>query len=508
MSRAARSARRAGAALALGALALSAAGCGDPDLWARFRAERDMWHAARRIERIRIQPQLASPAAYARAEAACRGVLAAFPPERWATADRLEDPLARDVARQSGQAALALGQLADLRGDPEQALARYEQALEDWGGLREIALDAAIARARVYDATGRTEAAAEAWTRVAVSFEPRDGAGRPIEDVLAAPRRAAALEREIGREREAREVLQAGIERLEFLAAAEDDPARALAWWEALAADRGAAGEQAAALDAMRQALAAGADGPEAERLRLAFAHAALAAGLPDTALAALEPLASSWRLETRLAALLERGRAFEAKGRIDSALARWDDVADDHPEAIEAAAEARYLRGTALEAAGRWEEARTEYRALAAAYPTHRLALRALRRIVEYHARRGQTDLARIEALRAIEALDRLILRQRDEDVQFEARHTRALLLDEIGPAGDACDALTAFWRRYPRSYDGQEAGLRAATLADSALHERDRAVDLLKEMDERPIRTAVRLRVRAALTALGAKD
>jgi tetratricopeptide (TPR) repeat protein len=221
-----------------------------------------------------------------------------------------------------------------------------------------------------------------------------------------------------------------------------------------------------------------------------------------------LEPLMTAWRLETRLQALLVRGRAFAALGALDSALACWDAVADEHPSAVEPAAEARFLRGTGLEAAGRWEEARTEYRALGATYPTHRLAVRAMGRIVEYHARRGQGDLAGIEGRRAIEALDRLILRQRDLDVQYEARLMRARLLEAVGPPAEACDALTAFWRRYPRSYEGQEAGLRAAMIADSALHDRERAGGLYMEMDERPIRTVVRDRARAALAALGAED
>jgi len=219
-------------------------------------------------------------------------------------------------------------------------------------------------------------------------------------------------------------------------------------------------------------------------------------------------PLTRTWRLEHRLAAWLLTGRAHAARGRVDSAMAAWDRVADDHPNAVDAAAEARWLRGAALQAAGRWDEARTEYRALAATYPAHRLALQATGRIVEYHARRGQDELARLEGLRAIEAMDRLILRQRDLDVQFEARRMRALLLEAVGSPEEAFEALAGFWRRYPRSYDGQEAGLRAAAIADSALHERERAVDLYREMDGRPIRTAVRERVRARLTALGAGE
>jgi len=279
-------------------------------------------------------------------------------------------------------------------------------------------------------------------------------------------------------------------------------------WWVALAENRAVAGDRAAALAAWRRALSGAGSDVQAEDLRLALAREALAAGLPDTALAVVAPLAAAWRLEIRLEAMLLSGRAFAAMGQLDSALVRWDRVADDHPNSIEAAAEARYLRGTGLESANRWEEARTEFRALGASYPAHRLAIRAMGRIVEYHARRGQTELARIEGLRAITALDRLILRQRDLDVQFEARLERARLLERIGSATEAFDALLAFWRRYPRSYDGQEAGMRAAANADSALDDQALAADLYREMEARPVRTVVRDRVRAGLEALGVKE
>jgi tetratricopeptide (TPR) repeat protein len=483
---------------------LLAAGCGDPDLWARFRAERGAWQVERELQRIRIEPRLATDADYARAEAACRAVMEEFPREVWADPARIEDPLARDVAAEAGRAALALGRIAEMRGDSDEALRRYEDALAGWGALPEIALQAALARARVHDAAGRTAEAAAAWSRVAAAFDPLDESGRVLDEVLEAPRRAAALERELGRAREAEAALRAGIARLERLAADESDPARAAAWWEALAEDHAAAGDMVASLEAGRRALEAAPPGRESERLRLELARTALSGGQPDSARAMVAPLRSTWRLEHRLAALILIGRAFAAQGQVDSAMAAWDRVADDHPNAADAAAEARWLRGSTLQAAGRWEEARTEYRALAATYPAHRLAMRAMGRIVEYHARRGQTELARLEGLRAIEVLDRLILRQRDLDVQFEARLMRALLLEAVGPADEACEALTAFWRRYPRSYDGQEAGLRAAAIADSALHDRQRAADLYREMDGRPIRTAVRERVRSALAAL----
>jgi len=43
---------RVRAGVAVVAVVLAAAGCGDPLLWARYRAEHDFWRARRLIERI------------------------------------------------------------------------------------------------------------------------------------------------------------------------------------------------------------------------------------------------------------------------------------------------------------------------------------------------------------------------------------------------------------------------------------------------------------------------
>jgi tetratricopeptide (TPR) repeat protein len=481
------------------------AGCGDPDLWARFQAERAMWRANRLIQRITIQPRLATARDYDCAEAACERLVSSFPAAVWATPERLGDPVAREVAVHSARAALALGRIAEIAGRHDAALERYEAVLNDWGQLREAGLEAAVSRASVFEGAGRTEEAAAAWARVVTSFDVHDPAGRPVDDVLAAPRRAAALERELGREQVAVAILREGQAKLLRRLEVESDSARAAIWWEFLARDRSAAGEPQTALEAWRRALEAAPPEAAVARIRLAMADEALELGRPDSALVTLVPLLSAQRLETRLDAFILRGRAFAARGQMDSALAAWDAVADDHPNSIEAAARARFLRGVTLEAAGRWDEGRAEFRGLGAAYPAHRLAIEAMGRIVEYHARQGQAELARLEGLRAIDALDRLILRQRDLDVQFEARRMRARLLDRAGPASEACDALTEFWRRYPRSRDGQAAGLRAAALADSVLHDRARAVDLYREMATRELRSTVRAQVRARLGALG---
>jgi tetratricopeptide (TPR) repeat protein len=496
-----------GAALLLAWIA--ATGCGDPELWARFRVERAMWRAARATQRITIQQRLAGAADYARAERRYRRIVDGFPAARWATPERLEHPMARDVARLSGLAALALGRLAEMQGQVDSALARYEYAYDAYVNVRSVALDAAVARATLNESSGRTLEAAEAWERVANAFLPvGDDDGRFRTQVASAPLRVAALERELGRESEALTALQAAVDRFQRVLAGTPPRDAESDLWDALARCETALGAPIGAIAAWRNALTEAPSEARAAEIRLAMAERWIEAGRRDSCFAVLAPLSNSPRPVDRVSAMLVRAHAWRAVGRVDSALVTYDAVIDQAGDLVDPAARARLERGGILERAGRWEEAQTEYRALSAAYPTHPLAFSAMVRIVEYHAALGQKELARIEGMNAIETLDRLILRQRDLEVQFEARRVRALLLLMIGPAVEACDAQTAFWRRYPSSPEGQEAGMIAASIADSALHDRARAVDLYREIAAAEVRTTVRERARSRLDRLTVQD
>jgi hypothetical protein len=53
-----------------------------------------MWRANRLIQRITIQPRLATARDYDCAEAACERLVSSFPAAVWATPERLGDPVA------------------------------------------------------------------------------------------------------------------------------------------------------------------------------------------------------------------------------------------------------------------------------------------------------------------------------------------------------------------------------------------------------------------------------
>ena len=85
--------------------------------------------------------------------------------------------MARDVAVIAAQSAIALGRLAEWQGRTEEALARYEGVLETSGNLRDVASEAAVDRALALESLGRPIEAAEAWSRVASSFDLLDEGG-------------------------------------------------------------------------------------------------------------------------------------------------------------------------------------------------------------------------------------------------------------------------------------------------------------------------------------------
>jgi tetratricopeptide (TPR) repeat protein len=495
---------RAARFLALGLASAALAGCGDPELWARYAAERAYTVAANRMERLRAGSGRPSPKDFARAEAAFRSIVAAHPPGRWATPEALDRPCAHDVAVVAGRSALALARLADWQELPDSALARYDRALADWGALGEVTFTATVERARVLESSGRFAEAADAWMRAGERLDPLGEPGLR-QDVVMAPVRAARLLERLGRDADARAALERQEKRL--LATLERPEAREAAadLWNAVAETRLALGHVDAAADAWRRVLAEPVDDERRARTVVEIGERSLEAGRPDSALAY-----AAWasRGKTGVAAaeaLLLEGRAWAAKGEIDTALAAYERVLDHSAAGGDARARARYERGVLLEQSGAWERARIEYRALVAQHPTHDLALSALLRVVRYHAALGQHELARIEGTRAIEIVDRLIAHHFDHGVQMSARLTRARILLAMDDVQGACDAFGEFWRRYPTTREGAEAALAAAALAEGRLGDRERAARLYREVIEEASDVSARGQAETALERMG---
>ena len=472
--------RRAGQLLIAAAATLVAAGCGDGALWARYRAERDFWKACKEVDRIQLNPRLAPDAEYDRALAAFRRLAEEFPPERWGAGPRSAG-YAGDVAEVSGMAALALGQVEEMRGRIDRAERCYASAFERYRGVSTVAAEAAAGQARSLLRLGREGEAAAVWMEMARDLPLVDEKrGLALEPALEAPLEAARALSGRGQAAAADSVLDAAVERYqrELASRSGTEAAPPIGMKLALALERRREFDRS--LDAWRRVLREPALGADRPQVVLALARGALEAARPDTALVYTAWAGREFRGPLGAEARLIRARAWESLGMADSALVVYEGLVESEPPGSEAQAQARFRRGELLEKIGRWEEARAEYRGLAALQPAHELGLAALVRIVRHHADQKEGELARIEGRRALELVDQLIATQRDDGVLMRGRRARADLWLAMGEAGRACDALADLWRRYPEAPAGAEAGLEAAQLAESGLGDRKRAMEL----------------------------
>ena len=497
--------RRAGRLLITAAAALVAAGCGDGALWARYRAERDFWKACKEVDRIQLNPRLAPDAEYDRALAAFRGLAEEFPPERWAAQPRTA-AYAADVAEVSGMAALALGQVEEMRGRIDRAERCYASAFERYRAVTTVSAEAAAGQARALARLGREDEAAAVWMEMSRVFPLVDEKrGLALEPALEAPLEAARALSGRAQAAAADSVLGAAVERYrrEFASRSGTEAAPAIGMKLAEALERRREFDRS--LDAWRRVLREPALGADRPQVVLALAKGALEAGRPDTALVYTAWAGREFTGPAGAEARLMRARAWETLSMADSALVVYEGLVDSEPPGSEAQAQARFRRGELLEKVGRWEEARAEYRTLAALQPAHELALAALVRIVRHYAEQKEGELARIEGRRALELVDQLIATQRDDGVQMRGRRARADLWLAMGEAGRACDALADLWQRYPAAPAGVEAGLEAAQVAESGLRDRKRAMELYRGLLAGSAEPATQRQAQAALERLG---
>ena len=498
-------ARRAGALVAPLALALSLAGCGQDDLWARWHAESGTWRARRAVERIELNPAVATAAEWAQAAAECRSVMARFPADRWSAAARAGSPLASGVLEASGRAALLLARLDELHGRPEAALEDYDRARIGYRALPGISLEAAVARARLLASVERVMEAEEAWTAIARDYPPADPrTGTVFDAVLDAPLYVARERRARGDARGMDSVL--GAAEAIYLRLLEGQRGRPAgpALWVRVSEARSARGDAAGALAALRQARADSAAGPLAPRLVLTLARRALEGVSPDTALAYADWAARGFGGAARPAALLIAAQAWRARGAPDSALRTYERIIEEETGGPEATVEARFARARLLEDLDRWDQARGEYHALASLAPTHALAFESMVRVVRHHLVRGERGLGLAELRYSLGALDALVASHQDDGMQVQAGQTRARLLFEAGDTRGGCGALSALLRRYPEAPLDAALLVDAAAAAETGLKDVDLALELFRAAAVRAADPGLRRRARAAAARL----
>lgn len=477
------------------------AGCGDADLWARWRAERALWDAHRQADRVLLRPDGPRPEDWALLEQRFRSALEDFPAERWVPLARSDGP-ARDVAAASGDAALVLGELSARQGHDDQAVARWQQVIRQYAPLPDVVLEARRAQAQALGRLGRHEDRLRVLRAVADSTPLVDVRTRQLRTLVLATTRQLARElQDLGRDAEATEVLRGAEQRFSFALGRPGTPDRtSLA--VALSDVRAALGDMPGSLAALRVALQSENASQKTTRL-LTLAEQALALGAPDSVFAYArwaESLNGSRQVAAPARLLV--ARAFEARGDVDSSLATYDALFERFNSLGPFEAETRYRRGLLLEKHGRWELARGEFRTLAASLPTHPLSFQGLRRIVQHHLDRGEFDLARVEGDATLGNLSRLLVNNRDPLVQREARGVSAEVLLALGRMAMAESSLVDLWQRFPRDSATEDAALRSARIARHLPGGAARARERFDELRRTAGNATVRQAAEAAFT------
>ncbi len=486
---------------ALVALALLLVGCGDDGLWARWSAERGAWRARRAVERIALNPDVASDRDGAAAAAACSVVTGRFPAADWSARLAAGSPHAAGVLEAAGRAAMLRARLEDLRGRTDEAAAAYEAVRIGFRGAETVSLAAAVERARLLERVGRADEAEAAWALIAREYAAADARGTVRDAVLDAPLYVARARRAGGDEAGVDSVLRAAERLYEGLLAGQRGrpafPRLCLRLDEA----RRARGDVPGALAALRQALGDPASAALAPQLVLTLAERALAGVGPDTAMAYARWAAEGFGPGPRPAGLLLLARAWHASGRPDSALRVYEQLVEEDPEDLEAIARARYERARLLDALGRWDLARGEYHALASAAPGHPLALDGQVRVVRHHLERGERELGLAEAGHALRAMEELLAGHEDDSTQVRVGETRALLLLETGDVRRAGGALAALLQRYPEAPLDAALLARAAEAVETGAKDAELARELYRAAEWRAVDAELRDRVGRAL-------
>ena len=477
------------------------AGCGDPNLWARWRAERALWDAHRQADRVLLRPGGPAGADWALLERRFQAALDEFPAKRWVPLAGSAGP-ARDVAAASGDAALVLGELSARQGRDEQAVERWRQVIRQYAPLPEVVLEARRAQAQALGRLGRHEEKLIVLRAVVDSTPLVDTRTRQLRTtVLTTTRQLARELQDMGRDAEAAEVLRGAEQRFSESLRRPGTPDRA-SLAVALSDVRAALGDTPGSLAALRDALSLASASQRSTRL-LALAEQALTLGAPDSVFAYAGWAATlNGSRQVAAPAMLLVARAFEARGQVDSSLAAYDTLFERFSSLGPFEAETRYRRGLLLEKSGRWELARGEFRTLAASLPSHPLAFQGLRRVVQHHLDRGEFDLARVEGDATLGNLSRLLLNNHDPLVQREARGVSAEVLLALGRMAMAESSLVDLWQRFPGDSATEDAALRSARIAQHLPGGADRARELFDELRRTAGNATVRQAADAAFT------
>jgi tetratricopeptide (TPR) repeat protein len=464
------------------ALALVVTGCGSPELWTRWRAERLLWHAKRYESRARNAAPHSGDAATERALHALAQVSERYPARRWVPKAAAGDTLARDIARVSGEARLLSGGLEVRREHYAVAVGLFDRVARDYGPVWPTAFEARLAMADAIELSGDTLGAIPAWEAAARLGRVMDPDSAIVsERSFAAAGRVLAFHRDTRHNASADSLVAVMTEATDRELSVHARDSLAAPLWihrAVLHATRGTPTGDSIARSSLFRALSHRFGAPYWRAAMLALGEDDLGAGSLDSAVVwARRAAAISSPVELADAIDLET-RAWERAGALDSAAAALDRLAGTRHLPLGVGTLARYREALLLDQAGNWELARSAYHSVIASDPISPSAFDSMERLVRHHAG-NEPEMAEHEAEQGFDLIRRTLDTVRDPEVRARARLTQARILAMTGDDQGALEAYVSLWTDAPRLPEGETAGFEGAELA-AHLKDRDRAVSL----------------------------
>jgi len=473
------------AAVVLLALVAGIVGCGsEPGLRERYVAERLAWRAAKTVNAMRANPEIATDEMKAEIADVYREIAERFPPPT--DVDSLSKAQ-MDVAAIAAQSRMRLAALAFEAGNTEEALLQYETVRDGYAYNRTFAVEASIAMAEALELDGRWDDAVATYDRLVTDWPPATGADElPDARILRSPVRVAMGHAARGDEANA----AAWFERarqyyvewtskwpgsmtaelaMSFRAETfliEERWSDAAAAYEQLDRDYGNVGNRASIWLTL------------GETYGKRLGRESVARGYYERVLESYPNDIASATAALELASRdMELGRHEAARTMLEDIVERFP-----HEEAIRATA-LQYL-ALSYEASGMWEDAVAQFNVLAREHPTTLYGLMALQHVAEGFERLGESEAAASALERAGDHYERVVRDYSSTPAELAAR---GYLIDtriRQERWEDATRLLTETAERFPESESAASMLMQAAEIRMDELGDRDGATSVLRRV------------------------
>ena len=464
-------------------IAILAAGCaGDPDLSARFEAERAMWKANAEVKRLSIRPELVTEASWRNAVEQFVSIPSRHPA-------RGKNATSEELRAIHAYALLAAARIYGSLGDSVAMLDTYARIETEYKDLPMVSGQVAFARGRVAETRGDWNGALTAYADVLSRVAPRSGDPGVAGAVLELPLRMSRIKVVSARDssmafrqqvyRDAERTYQDLIDKADTLTALD-----ARAYMAEVAADQGDWTRAARYLSDLETALAGMKPAPkDPASARYSLAQLQLRSKeSPETFQATLRSLItkypeSPFAVQSRISLAYSLAQT----GKVEEALQSLEAVgkAENAPEDL--AGQALLLKAQILDRSGRWTEAQQILHALPVDHPLTEAALLAPVEIVRHYERLGD-EAAAASALEKAEAAYRdFLVRYPTGPVSVMAQEKLARTL----ASQKRYDLAVAEFVRLGEALGPQPAGAQylvaAAQLAVRELGDTTRAAEIL---------------------------